>query len=1635
MRTSHKHTHTNPATGRRLYHPAVWMLLMVAVLVLPAIRWSTPSEAAKPSAATGENLNLRSPWTMGYRSRGDAHKLHVQDAALAKELVAKGGRVLADYGTYQLIEASAASASALAAGVQAELRDDNNLILLNSGAFDTSTLAARSGRANRVKTGNPEGKGMWLVQFVGPVKPEWYAGLEGTGVRVVNYIPNNAYLVYGDTASLNKLASWAVVSDHVQWQGEYLPQHKMSPELTSKAFREMEAKNASLARSGGATTGTAGAQQTSSYAQVQLIKDAQANSATIDQVNTLAGAQSIASQYDIAAYVNLTVKLPSSLTAEAFAKQLASRPDIVSIAPYLLPRKFDERQNIIVAGNLTGSSPTPGNYLTYLDDKGITQAQFTTSNFAVNVVDSGVDNATTNPNHFGLRTGGQLANASRVIYNRLEGTPNAGSTLQGCDGHGNINAHIVGGFVPTGNVGGIDYAAFPHADASGFRYGLGVAPFVKLGSTVIFDPNSFTFPSYPSIESKAYNDGARISTNSWGASVGGAYNSDSQAYDFLVRDAQPTGAPFTAAGNQEMVIVFAAGNDGSGANTVGSPGTAKNVITAGASENVHPFGAADQCGTPDSEANSAFDVVGFSSRGPCDDGRVKPDLMAPGSHVSGGVFQASATATGTGLAGGCFTAGGVCAGPGTSNFWPLNQQFYTASSGTSHSTPAIAGAAALVRQRFLNQSLTPPTPAMTKAALLNTASYMNGTGANDNLFSNNQGMGLLNLNKFFDLFSTPTVLRDQISGDTFTATGQQRVITGTISDSTKPFRVTLAWTDAPGSTTGNAFVNNLDLEVVVGGQTFKGNVFTGAFSSTGGAADIRNNVESVIIPAGVTGSFAVFVKATNIAGDGVPNSGGALDQDFALVIYNGVQAAAPIVASTLAVTAEECAVDGKADPGEKITVSLCLSNVGTVATGNVTASLAATGGVTLPSAAQSFGVLAPGGAAVCRTFSFTVDKAQACGLNTTATFSVLDGSTSLATIAQVFTSGTAIVTATENFDGVTAPALPAGWTATNATGAAPLWVTSTTSPSSAPNALFVDDPSTVSDKRIESPAYPISSSSAQLTFRHTYSFEGTTTFFDGGVLEVSIDGGAFVDVTSATAGGTFLAGGYTGAISSSFSNPIGGRQAWGGANAGGFGTYVTTTVQFGSALAGKTAKFRWRMGSDTTATGLGWRVDNIQVLGALQCCVGITPTVTITDPASCTGPGNNVTARIQVVNPSSSAITGSLTSALPAGLPALPGSCTANFGACTVVNASTVSWAGTVPGNGTLTIEYLAQVGDVNPGTQFTVTTSGSFGVVGVTPVLTPLSVNCPGLGPGNVIPTIAPGDGAAPPSDQKPGSVLFFPVYTSSSDPNRQNTRISMTNVNGARSANLHLFFVDGSTCAVADAYVCLTPNQTASFLASDLDPGTTGYLIAVATDVNGCPVNFNYLIGDEYVKFGTGHQANLSAEAVPAIVGSRVACPGSEARLRFDGIEYAPVPATLALDNVPSRADANDTLVIINRVGGDLLTFAATLTNLFGILYDDAEQAYSFSLSPRTCQFRGSVGNAFPRTTPRFEQVVPAGRSAWFKFYSTSDQGLFGAAINFNPNAAASASAFNQGHNLHKLSFTTGMSYAMPVLPVSCQ
>jgi hypothetical protein len=291
--------------------------------------------------------------------------------------------------------------------------------------------------------------------------------------------------------------------------------------------------------------------------------------------------------------------------------------------------------------------------------------------------------------------------------------------------------------------------------------------------------------------------------------------------------------------------------------------------------------------------------------------------------------------------------------------------------------------------------------------------------------------------------------------------------------------------------------------------------------------------------------------------------------------------------------------------------------------------------------------------------------------------------------------------------------------------------------------------------------------------------------------------------------------------------------------------------------------------------------------------------------------------------------------------------------------------------------------------------------------------------------------------SDQKAGSLLFYNVYTSSATtPNTQNTRINITNTFAFSGLAVHLFFVDGTTCSIADSFICLTANQTASFLTSDVDPGVTGYIVAVASNGDGFPIIGNVLIGDEYVKFATGHSGNLGAEAFSAVTGqtATVSPDGATITLPFDGVTYNRAPRVLAVDNIPSRADGNDTLLILNRVGGNLAVSASTLGALFGILYDDAETGFSFTFSTSTCQFRSSLSSSFPRTTPRVETVIPAGRSGWMKLYSQSDIGILGAALNLNTSAGTAANAFSGGHNLHKLTLTSSAVITIPIFPPSC-
>jgi hypothetical protein len=283
-------------------------------------------------------------------------------------------------------------------------------------------------------------------------------------------------------------------------------------------------------------------------------------------------------------------------------------------------------------------------------------------------------------------------------------------------------------------------------------------------------------------------------------------------------------------------------------------------------------------------------------------------------------------------------------------------------------------------------------------------------------------------------------------------------------------------------------------------------------------------------------------------------------------------------------------------------------------------------------------------------------------------------------------------------------------------------------------------------------------------------------------------------------------------------------------------------------------------------------------------------------------------------------------------------------------------------------------------------------------------------------------------------GSVLIFPVYTSvSALPQAQNTRISLTNTAETTPVFVHLFFVDGVTGVPADSYLCLSANQTVSLLASDADPDVNGYVVAVATDARGCPINFNQLIGEAALKFASGHTGQLVAETLMALIENPARCRATQATaiLRFDGSSYSALPRVLALSNFMSRADGNEAFLILNRIGGDLTGNFDSRSTFFMIIFDDAENPISRS-SPTLGGPQLHIllrNHPFPRQD-FFEQLIPSGRSGWLKLWGIEDVAVLGAFFNFN----ASNPAFTQGRNLHKLTLTTAASLTIPITPPNC-
>jgi predicted extracellular nuclease len=316
----------------------------------------------------------------------------------------------------------------------------------------------------------------------------------------------------------------------------------------------------------------------------------------------------------------------------------------------------------------------------------------------------------------------------------------------------------------------------------------------------------------------------------------------------------------------------------------------------------------------------------------------------------------------------------------------------------------------------------------------------------------------------------------------------------------------------------------------------------------------------------------------------------------------------------------------------------------------------------------------------------------------------------------------------------------------------------------------------------------------------------------------------------------------------------------------------------------------------------------------------------------------------------------------------------------------------------------------------------GQRGEVRLTLVVQPVTELA---GPG--IPWSISGAAAA----QRPGSLLLFHLYTSATHRRGIDSRISLTNSHPTQAIFLRLFFVEGLTGGATEQRGALTANQTLRFLASDLDPNVTGYLLVMATDAEGSPVAFNHLLGEVSLRTESGHTASLAAFGVPALApeGQRTVVPvAGRATLPFDGLVYSPLPHTLAVSSLASPEDANQSLLVVNRLGGDLTRSISPLGILEGWLYDDVETSWRFTSDQQTPQIVFLLGSqTLPRLSPPYERILSRGRSGWMRLFPRqAGIALSGLLLQRNDRPEG----MTQGRHLHVLTTTEEARLTVPLL-----
>lgn len=657
----------------------------------------------------------------------------------------------------------------------------------------------------------------FIIQFSGPILEEWKAQASASGFELLDYMSDFSFIARADRKSVEAAADLPFVVSVVDFPLEY----KVCPTLL---------------------TGPAKVRVTIEAFQNEPI------SAVLQAVTREGGTVLAESRSE-----------RSLVRAEIPTKALAALSRVKEIAwiePYIEPKLTNRMSRQITAVNPVW------------EDFGLYGA-----GQIVAVADTGLDNGQNNQTMSADFRG-------RIVAAYARARTNDWSDLHG---HG---THVCGSVLGSGVLSGANPSNQDYTNSFA-----GMAPEAGLVIQSVADAQgglSGLPTNLNDLFAQVYGTGARIHTNSWGSDVSGAYYADSRNVDMYMWN------------NKDMLILFAAGNAGIDGNKDGivdlnsmnAPGSAKNCITVGATENqiserAFTYGAAWPSDYPadpiksDLVADNPAGMAAFSSRGPCRDQRIKPDISAPGTNVISARSHMS----------------------GTSTLWGVYNSHYLYCGGTSMSTPIVAGAAAVLRQYLIEvENITNPSAALLKAALLNSATDtypgQYGTGIYKempNLRPNNvQGWGRLNLRSA--LLPVAPMAIDYIEGPNMVTNNAHQYTYEVLSESI-PFKATLVWTDYPGPTTmphtRKRLVNDLDILVSAPvGQQYHGN--------GGTSPDRTNNVETVDILSPVAGTYTITVSSHNI-----PYG----PQPYALVVSGGFGEEATIV-STIA--------DAKAMPDDTL---------------------------------------------------------------------------------------------------------------------------------------------------------------------------------------------------------------------------------------------------------------------------------------------------------------------------------------------------------------------------------------------------------------------------------------------------------------------------------------------------------------------------------------------------------------------------------------------------------------------------------------------------------------------------------------------------------------------------------------------